>query len=178
MDAPEATATGNGSAEEVQKQPPQLFPLLISSDHSTSFTEASESAKWLSNPSFTFGVSAAPPIVTVAVPMASTFEDSDEEEAEAPRKPSYEPVTSPSSSESDRRSGRKEKGRRRKRKRERGRVKLGHESSRKSGVRAWIGSETKPGKDYYFDVHGDRDNLAFGCLYRCVQGDIFLYHVI
>ncbi|KAK1278069.1 hypothetical protein QJS04_geneDACA017145 [Acorus gramineus] len=38
--------------------------------------------------------------------------------------------------------------------------------SRKSGVRAWTGSVTKPAKDYYIDVRGDRDNLVFGSLYR------------
>lgn len=38
--------------------------------------------------------------------------------------------------------------------------------SRKSGVRAWTNSESKISKDYYFDSRGDRDNLAFGCLYR------------
>lgn len=33
-------------------------------------------------------------------------------------------------------------------------------------MRAWAGSDAKPAKDYYFDAHGDRDNLAFGTLYR------------
>ncbi|KAL0908355.1 hypothetical protein M5K25_022845 [Dendrobium thyrsiflorum] len=171
MDAANLEATGNERGPEAAKRRPQspvLFPLFLSSDLSPSLPETSEPAKWLCNPSFTFDVSAVPTIATAAVPMAVPFENSDEEEAAAPRKPYYEPVSSPSSSESERPSERKEKekGRRRKRKRAMGREKLGHESSRKSGVRAWIGSETKPGKDYYFDVHGDRDNLAFGCLYR------------
>lgn len=172
MDAANLEATGNERGPEETKRQPQssvLFPLFPSSDVSPSLPETSEPAKWLCNPSFTFDVSAVPTIATAAVPMAVPFENSEEEEAAAPRKPYYVPVSSPSSSESERPSDRKEKGRRRKRRRAMGREKLSHESSRKSGVRAWIGSETKPGKDYYFDVHGDRDNLAFGCLYRCVH---------
>ena len=38
--------------------------------------------------------------------------------------------------------------------------------SRKSNVRVWVGSDTKTTKDYYFDTHGDRDNLVYGTLYR------------
>jgi flagellar biosynthesis GTPase FlhF len=38
--------------------------------------------------------------------------------------------------------------------------------SRKSNVRVWAGSDTKTTKDYYFDTHGDRDNLVYGTLYR------------
>ncbi|XP_020572786.1 protein NRDE2 homolog isoform X2 [Phalaenopsis equestris] len=169
MDAPDTAsmeAIEKERAQEVKKERAQLFPLLLSSDHPPAFTENSEPAKWLSNPSFTFDVSAVPAVIPAPFPITSPLENSDEEDAEAPKKPSYEPVPLPSSSESERPSERKEKGRRRKRKREKGRESLGQESSRKSGVRAWIGSETKPSKDYYFDVHGDRDNLAFGCLYR------------
>jgi len=38
--------------------------------------------------------------------------------------------------------------------------------SRKSNVRVWADSDTKTTKDYYFDTHGDRDNLVYGTLYR------------
>ncbi|EPS73922.1 hypothetical protein M569_00833, partial [Genlisea aurea] len=37
-------------------------------------------------------------------------------------------------------------------------------SSRKSGVHKWASPSTD--KEYYFDSQGDRDNLAFGCIYR------------
>ncbi|KAL0341658.1 UNVERIFIED_CONTAM: hypothetical protein Scaly_1828400 [Sesamum calycinum] len=39
-------------------------------------------------------------------------------------------------------------------------------SSRNSGVQKWASSSTSNDKDYYFDSRGDRDNLAFGCIYR------------
>ncbi|CAK7327937.1 unnamed protein product [Dovyalis caffra] len=47
--------------------------------------------------------------------------------------------------------------------------------SRKSNVRVWADSHTKTTKDYYFDAHGDRDNLVYGSLYRysCANARIF-----
>lgn len=38
-------------------------------------------------------------------------------------------------------------------------------SGRKSD-KAWANSSSD--KDYFFDSRGDRDNLAFGCIYRLV----------
>lgn len=66
---------------------------------------------------------------------------------------------------------RRDKEKRKKRRRERSAERRGAGSfadygSRKSNVRAWADSETKSSKDYYLDSRGDRDNLAFGCLYR------------
>lgn len=71
--------------------------------------------------------------------------------------------SSPSSDEE--RGSRRKKSGRRKRKREKERYD-GAATSRKAGIRAWAGSETKPAKDYYVDAKGDHDNLAFGSLYR------------
>ncbi|KAK8966552.1 hypothetical protein KSP40_PGU001815 [Platanthera guangdongensis] len=163
-------ARGTSTEQDETIEEPQsslLFPLFrLAADPPPPPPATSESAKWLSNPSFTFDVSSIPIVAVDTVPAESPLEESDEEEASARRRPSYELVSSPSLSEPERSSERREKRSRRKRKREQGRGKLGHDSSRKSGVRAWIGSDTKPGKDYYFDVHGDRDNLTFGCLYR------------
>ncbi|XP_062220441.1 uncharacterized protein LOC133919901 [Phragmites australis] len=68
----------------------------------------------------------------------------------------------------------KERGRR-KRRREKERYD-GAADSRKPGVRAWAGSETKPAKDYYVDAKGDHDNLAFGSLYRL--GDLAMSQVL
>ncbi|XP_028091516.1 protein NRDE2 homolog [Camellia sinensis] len=44
-------------------------------------------------------------------------------------------------------------------------------TSRKPNVSSWVPSSSSSGakptsKDYYFESRGDRDNLAFGCLYR------------
>lgn len=39
-------------------------------------------------------------------------------------------------------------------------------SVRKPNVSSWANSNEGKSKEYYFDSHGDRDNLAFGSLYR------------
>jgi hypothetical protein len=38
-------------------------------------------------------------------------------------------------------------------------------TERKAAVKTWV-EETPLSQDYYFDTKGDRDNLAFGSLYR------------
>ncbi|CAH9122186.1 unnamed protein product [Cuscuta epithymum] len=71
----------------------------------------------------------------------------------------------------DRRSKKKKRGRRSERSND-GRpppYKSELFSSRKSDVGNWASSsavDTTNAKDYYFDSRGDRDNLAFGCLYK------------
>lgn len=69
-------------------------------------------------------------------------------------------------SKGESRRRKKKSKRRRRRSRERGDDGAGDFGSRKSDVRAWAGSAVKPAKDYYFDSRGDRDNLAFGSIYR------------
>ena len=86
---------------------------------------------------------------------------------------SYDLLESPESggdSKSESRRRKKKSKRRRKRSRERGDDGAGEFGSRKSDVRAWAGSALKPAKDYYFDSRGDRDNLAFGSIYRYALG--------
>ncbi|XP_072977344.1 uncharacterized protein [Typha angustifolia] len=154
-----------------QSSIPSLFPLFPFSSNASSNPSSFNGPQWLSNPSFTFDVSALPdPGATsgdVGHELASPDSDDDAPTVEAPeaRPRSYDLVPSspsPSSSEEDRKHRRSR--RRKKRKREKEGVDDG--GSRKSGIRAWAGSDRMPAKDYYFDVRGDRDNLAFGCLYR------------
>lgn len=79
------------------------------------------------------------------------------------------------SSESDIESKRKKSKGSKKKKRKRDKETF-EVFARKSGVRAWGNSDTKPStKDYYFDSRGDPDNLAFGCLYRMDIGKYKLY---
>lgn len=40
---------------------------------------------------------------------------------------------------------------------------------RKAGVKAWADGKENVAKEYYVDTRGDRDNLAFGSLYRSAQ---------
>ncbi|KAJ8457921.1 hypothetical protein OPV22_030847 [Ensete ventricosum] len=153
---------------------PSLFPL---SSNLSPDSLSSSAPQWLSNASFTFDVSSLPgrgsdgphweerASPDYGVEASGAAADGDPTPARPPQR-TYDLVPSSpseSSSKDERRSKGKER-RRRKRKREKERLDDG--ASRKSEVRAWAGSDTQPTKDYYFDAHGDRDNLAFGCLYR------------
>ncbi|XP_042409299.1 nuclear exosome regulator NRDE2-like isoform X1 [Zingiber officinale] len=168
----EAERAGGGEAKEGEDPStpkPSLFPLFpLPSNSSPSDPPFSSGSQWLANTSFTFDVSS---LVGSGAGDALREEpanlDSDDEvpAAARPPPPSYDLVpSSPSvtSSEDERRS--KRKARRKKRKREREGV--GDGAPRKSAVRSWSGSVMKPVKDYYFDADGDKDNLAFGSLYR------------
>lgn len=110
------------------------------------------------------------------------------EEAKAVEPPAAGSLDQPSSegnsddSAEDRRRRRRRK--RRKRKQEEERKSKRHESQssfvdekaigslagsavkRKAAVTSWADGKT-PQREYFFDVQGDRDNLAFGSLYRC-----------
>ncbi|KAG6498104.1 hypothetical protein ZIOFF_046013 [Zingiber officinale] len=168
----EAERAGGGEAKEGEDPntpKPSLFPLFpLPNNSSPSDPPFSSGSQWLANTSFTFDVSS---LVGSGAGDALREEpanlDSDDEvpAAARPPPPSYDLVPSSpsvSSSEDERRS--KRKARRKKRKREREGV--GDGAPRKSAVRAWSGSVMKPVKDYYFDADGDKDNLAFGSLYR------------
>ena len=43
---------------------------------------------------------------------------------------------------------------------------LGQSVDRKAAVKAWADGKSNVMKEYYVDTRGDRDNLAFGSLYR------------
>ncbi|TVU28721.1 hypothetical protein EJB05_20251 [Eragrostis curvula] len=137
-----------------------LFPLAAATSAPTA------DSQWLSNPSFSFDASSLniPAATSSSLPLPLS-PSSDEDTVPQPAPAKYELVpSSPSSSDEDRGSRKKERGRR-KRKREKERFD-GAAASRKPGIRAWAGSDTKPVKDYYVDAKGDHDNLAFGSLYR------------
>jgi len=42
-------------------------------------------------------------------------------------------------------------------------------ADRKAGVKAWTDGKENVPKEYYVDTRGDRDNLAFGSLYRSAE---------
>ncbi|XP_020419687.1 protein NRDE2 homolog isoform X2 [Prunus persica] len=150
-----------------------LFPVLPVSQQITSVPH------WLSNTSFTTQLSVINDAVIShfkpdPLPSPPPPQEHEEEEVPSQAKP-YEMLESSSGSDrSDERdrTTKKKKHKKRKNKRrrersvERGRGAFADYGSRKSSVRAWADSETKPSKDYFLDSHGDRDNLVFGCLYR------------
>ncbi|XP_015689394.2 nuclear exosome regulator NRDE2 [Oryza brachyantha] len=144
-----------------------LFPLFPLSAPDASSVPGTGS-QWLSNPSFSFDASSLniPATTSSSVPPPLSA-SSDEEEAPRPAPAKYDLLPSspsPPASDEERRDRRKDR-KRRKRRREKERYD-GSQASRKPGVRAWAGSETKLAKDYYFDAKGDQDNLAFGSIYR------------
>jgi len=156
-------AAGEGHESHPSTASSSLFPLFPLAA-STSSAPTAES-QWLSNPSFSFDASSLNIPATTASSLPTPLSPSSDDDAPpAPAPAKYELVPSETDSDEERGSRRKERGRR-KRRREKDRYD-GASASRKAGVRAWAGSETKPVKDYYVDAKGDHDNLAFGSLYR------------
>ncbi|XP_030541167.2 nuclear exosome regulator NRDE2 isoform X2 [Rhodamnia argentea] len=174
-----AGETGTTESQYRQGEPrttSSLFPL--SNTPAASTTVAPGVPQWLSNSSFAADFAAINEAVSSihdrhASPDSESESDDGrgrEREGDLPASgTSYALLESSESggdskSESTRRK--KKSKRRRKRSRERGDDGAGDLGSRKSDVRAWAGSAFKPAKDYYFDSRGDRDNLAFGSIYR------------
>ncbi|XP_019179398.1 PREDICTED: protein NRDE2 homolog isoform X2 [Ipomoea nil] len=144
--------------------------------------------EWLRNSSFTTNLSVINDSLSAHHRHAPfQYEDKEEEEEEVDKgsnkeRAQYElldssasdrgPSSSPSDEERDNR--RKRRMKKRKRRRERSadaRKPYEHAlfSSRKPDVGSWASSSAAAAtndRDYYFDSRGDRDNLAFGCLYK------------
>ncbi|XP_029129968.1 protein NRDE2 homolog isoform X2 [Cajanus cajan] len=157
---------------------PSLFPLFpLTASSALQTTTTSSAPPWLSNTSFTADISiindaVASQLSREAEQLPPQSDDEGEDENRAQEKPlpsSYEILES-SESDGGGRERKKERRRKKRKKRKRDssaeRGGLDGFGSRKSRVRAWADSEANVSKGYYFDSHGDRDNLAFGCIYR------------
>ncbi|KAM3381481.1 nuclear exosome regulator NRDE2 isoform X1 [Capsicum galapagoense] len=176
--------------EEIKSSPPKnssLFPVLPQTqipsapNPSTSYDAVPE---WLRNSSFTTDIS----VINNAVSnnygnihfQENLEEDEQGEDVEKEDRKSegtrYELLHSSaserghSSSDDDEGKKKKRKKKRRKRKKssdERPRYDYAlSPTSRKPDVRTWANSAAASDKEYYFDSRGDRDNLAFGSIYR------------
>ncbi|XP_057446756.1 uncharacterized protein LOC130738675 isoform X2 [Lotus japonicus] len=158
---------------------PSLFPVFPPTNSSSLQTTTSTSAsQWLANSSFTADISAINDAVAsqlsheiIQSPQQSDDNDDyDDNRAQAKPASSSYAILESSESDGDGRQRQKKEKRKKKKKRKRDRsVERGGFDgfgSRKSRVRAWADSEANTVKDYYIDSHGDRDNLAFGCIYR------------
>ncbi|XP_022923904.1 protein NRDE2 homolog isoform X5 [Cucurbita moschata] len=169
---------------EEQKPKTSLFPLPFVANNPQSQISPPNSSvpQWLCNSSFTTDLSVINDALSSqnnVYPSLST--DGDQEEAvEDEGGPSVRPEVQKSSrsyellessasdddSDHEKRKKRKKKKRRRRNEYEEKKG-FGEYGSRKSDVRAWAdAADGRPSKDYYFDSNGDRDNLAFGSLYR------------
>lgn len=174
-----AGETGTTESQHRQEEPgatSSLFPL--SNTPAASTPAAPRVPQWLSNSSFAADFAAINEAVSSihdrhASPHSESESDDGrgrERESDLPAtRTSYDLIESPESGGDSKNEGtrrKKKSKRRRKRSRERGDDGAGDLGSRKSDVRSWAGSAFKPAKDYYFDSRGDRDNLAFGSIYR------------
>lgn len=179
----EAPAEEKDSQAQEQTPKPSLFPLSLGSDNPQIQGGSSNSSvpQWLCNSSFTTDLSVINDALSSQKNVyPSISDDADQEEAvEDEGGPSARPEVQKTSrsyellessasdddSEHEKRKKRKKKKRRRRNESEE-RGGFGEYGSRKSDVRAWADAAGRPSKDYYFDSNGDRDNLAFGSLYR------------
>ena len=155
------------SAASTDEPNASVFPLFPLTD--SSLQTKSSVPQWLCNSSFTADIS----LINDAVASQINEESHPEEELDEEEVRIHTRVESKSyeileSSESDRETGKNKRKKKKKRKRDGSREKAGLDDyeSRKSRVRAWADSDSNISKDYYFDSHGDHDNLAFGCIYR------------
>lgn len=166
-------------------KPPQttsLFPVFLqpsSSNNDSSVTG------WLQNSSFTADATAINSAVPSHYQHSQLEESSSEEEDKAEKDkergagPQYELVNSSASDRGSYSDDETEERRKKKKKKRRRRELSGTTpsfpdysiASRKPDVRTWASSSTSTTntKEYYFDSRGDRDNLAFGSLYRYLQ---------
>ena len=161
-----------------------LFPVFNQNPTTTSEpinplqVSNSNAPGWLSNTSFTADISTINDVVSTRYHQYSEPDNDEEEETVAEveeRRPQarYNLVESSASDQdingNNHNSNKKEKRNEERQRRERQTV--GYEygpSSRKQNIQSWTYNATtsSTSKKYYFDSRGDRDNLAFGSLYR------------
>ncbi|XP_014514785.1 protein NRDE2 homolog isoform X2 [Vigna radiata var. radiata] len=162
------------AAPSSDEQKPSLFPLFPASSSLQTTTTTSSNPQWLCNSSFTTDISVINDAVASQINREATLsppqnDEDDENRAEVHPLPSrYEILESSESDGGGRDRERRKKKKKKKRRRDSSAERGGLDAfgSRKSRVRVWADSESNVTKDYYFDSHGDRDNLAFGCIYR------------
>nr|XP_023927118.1 protein NRDE2 homolog isoform X2 [Quercus suber] len=155
---------------ESEEPKPSLFPLFPASDASQSQSQQlvtpTPPCQWLSNSSFTADLSVINDAVSIQPQLEEEEEEEEEPEEKQPKSKEYEFLES---DQDDNKKNSKNKKKKKKKKKKRKRSKERADGARKSGVRAWAGSDSNSNsntKDYYFESRGDPDNLAFGSLYR------------
>lgn len=157
--------------EEEEQKSSSLFPLQAAS--AASLASSSNVPQWLCNTSFNTDLSVVNDAVSSLYNLTAAQSEDDEprQQQATPKPSSYDLLQSSESDDGGRgskREAKKHKKRKRRRYSEEEASAANDYASRKSGVGAWATRGSKPSvKDYYFDSRGDRDNLAFGCLYRC-----------
>lgn len=160
----------NEIENEASSSSPQaspLFPVQSSSDPKV--LKAAGHTPWLSNTSFDSII--LPTSTTSSATIPSDWYGAQLEENEGTARkasleePSY-PILGSPTSEGIEEFPEESRKRAKRSKLEKNKKERGKDGDMNSKVSARANSEGKLAKDYYFDTHGDRDNLAFGSLYR------------
>nr|XP_043632283.1 nuclear exosome regulator NRDE2 [Erigeron canadensis] len=164
-------------------RPPSLFPIFNQNPTDPinphpplqlSNPTTAPPPNWLSNTSFTVDISTITPPPLQSHQPEPEEEQEDEKEVELVeqerqnRQTRYELVESSESDQEldEKRKRRKKDKKKKKNKKEKKDVEYGP-NSRKQNIQSWAASnDSIRDKEYYFDSRGDRDNLAFGSLYR------------
>ncbi|KAL3374250.1 hypothetical protein AABB24_005955 [Solanum stoloniferum] len=176
--------------EEIEEEAPKnsslfpVFPQTQISSASNPTTSYNAVPEWLRNSSFTTDISVINDAVSTNYGNVQFQENLEEDEAEDVEKENQKGEGAPyellhssgserghSSSSDDGRDSKKKKRKKKRKKSHRSSddrplYDYALSSSRKPDVRTWASSAAANVKDYYFDSRGDRDNLAFGSIYR------------
>lgn len=145
------------------KPSPSLFPLFpsVSEQRPISFNNPNV-PQWLCNSSFTTDLSVVNDDVSAAAAAYKVdYGDDDEENGDQLQQspsPSYELV------QEELQRTKKDKKKKRKRSKE-----------KEDKFHSFVSAKSK---DYYFDSHGDRDNLVYGRLYRLHRTIPFFHDII
>ncbi|XP_049396275.1 uncharacterized protein LOC125860375 isoform X2 [Solanum stenotomum] len=175
---------------EIEEEAPKnsslfpVFPQTQISSASNPTTSYDAVPEWLRNSSFTTDISVINDAVSTNYGNVQFQENLEEDEAEDVEKENQKGEGAPyellhssgserghSSSSDDGRDSKKKKRKKKRKKSHRSSddrplYDYALSSSRKPDVRTWASSAAANVKDYYFDSRGDRDNLAFGSIYR------------
>ncbi|KAJ8537094.1 hypothetical protein K7X08_035495 [Anisodus acutangulus] len=179
MEKMETETETETAMEEIEAETPKsssLFPVFPPSQKpstpnpTTSYDAVPE---WLRNTSFTTDIAVINDAVSTnyeKIQFQENLEEEDEgEDVEKENQKGegtrYELLHS-SASDDDERYSKKKKRKNKRRKRQLSSDDYALSSSRKPDVRTWASLAATNVKDYYFDSRGDRDNLAFGSIYR------------
>lgn len=162
--------------QQSTEQTPSLFAALAPTQLVS--VNTTTTGQWLQNSSFTTNIS----VINEAVskyPLQQDDDDDDNEQqatntADETRK-RYEFL---SSDEEDPRASKKHKRRKKIRENSSSRSSYAYDAySRKPGIDKWASHSTSAtDKEYYFDSRGDRDNLAFGSIYRLISLSFLLVY--
>ncbi|KAK3225422.1 hypothetical protein Dsin_005284 [Dipteronia sinensis] len=151
------TADQDEAEDEKQKSKAShlpLFPTHMNNNNTRSSDNSQNAAsQWLCNSSFQLT-----DLSVINDTVVSSLPDEDDDQPSYPSRPaSYELLEEESKSESD---GEREKTNKKKKKKEKKRKR-----SREKGE-VYDSFPSAKSKEYFFDSHGDRDNLVYGKLYR------------